>query len=267
MNFRKYTDSVVTTSMKSSSNNHRRLTRDVHVEPSKDNLRLNIPARSSLTSEFCSSVVSPNRASSGFFFNCSTTSSAKSSNNNCRGLLQELNDEGFDCNFRPKVPARSAPTSVFSSPAVSPRRLNSGDLFPSSFAIQEFQDSLIACSSKESPVKAMHGPDQSPLRGPLVQSPQLTPKSPNRSSLFPSPNKLMLDSHMERPEINAHPLPLPPRAILPSQPSLQSQSTTINHFTEQPCTSSFKGQWKKGKLIGRGTFGSVFLATNRYVNF
>ncbi|XP_040996626.1 mitogen-activated protein kinase kinase kinase 5-like [Juglans microcarpa x Juglans regia] len=259
---RKNTDNVATTSMKSSSNNHRRLSQDVHVELNNYNLRLNIPARSSLTSELSSSAVSLHRASTDFFPSCSTTSSAKSSNNCCRGLLQELNDEGFNCNFRLKNPARSAPTSVLSSPTRSPRRLNSGDLFPSSVAFQEFQDTLVACTSKESPARAMHSPDQSPLRGPTVQSPQPTPKSPNRS-LFPSLHKLMSESHMEGLEISAHPLPLPPGAILPSQPSLQPQSTSINHFTEQLFTSSFKGQWQKGKLIGRGTFGSVFLATNR----
>ncbi|XP_042961137.1 mitogen-activated protein kinase kinase kinase 5-like isoform X2 [Carya illinoinensis] len=259
---RKNTDNVTTTSMRSSINNQRRLSQDVHVERTNYDLRLNIPARSSLPKEFSSSAVSLQRASTDFFFSCSPKSSAKSSNNYCRGLLQELNDDGFNCNFRQKVPARSAPNSVYSSPARSPQRLNSGDLFPSSVVFQEFQDSLVAGSSKESPAKSMHSPDQSPLRGPTVQSPQLTPKSPNRS-LFHSSHKLMLDSHMELPEMSAHPLPLPPRAILPSQPSLQPQSTTMNHFTEQPCTSSFKGQWQKGKLIGRGTFGSVFLATNR----
>ncbi|XP_050272971.1 uncharacterized protein LOC126716067 [Quercus robur] len=38
---------------------------------------------------------------------------------------------------------------------------------------------------------------------------------------------------------------------------------TIHHITEQPHGSSFKGQWQKGRLIGRGTFGGVYLAMNR----
>ena len=28
-----------------------------------------------------------------------------------------------------------------------------------------------------------------------------------------------------------------------------------------------KNQWRKGKLIGRGTFGSVYVASNRYMSF
>jgi hypothetical protein len=27
-----------------------------------------------------------------------------------------------------------------------------------------------------------------------------------------------------------------------------------------------KSHWQKGKLIGRGTFGSVYVASNRYMN-
>ena len=41
---------------------------------------------------------------------------------------------------------------------------------------------------------------------------------------------------------------------------------TIHHIAEQPHVSSFKGQWQKGRLIGRGTFGGVYLAMNRYAS-
>lgn len=248
--------------MKPTSDHHSRFSQDAPTEFARYNLKLNIPARISQTCGF-SSPVSPQRPNTREFLPSSvTTSSAKSPDNFFRGFSQDLNVERGNCNLRLKAPARSAPNSVFSSPAASPRRLNSGDLFPSSVAFQEFQDSLVGFDSKVPPAKTMHSPDQSPLRSPTVQSPRLTPKSPKRT-VFQSQHQCF----MERPEISAYPLPLPPGVILPSQSSTQSQSTPTHHVMEQPRVSSFKGQWIKGKRIGRGTFGTVYLATNRYASF
>lgn len=58
--------------------------------------------------------------------------------------------------------------------------------------------------------------------------------------------------------VEVHPLPLPLGANLPSPKVL---------ITTEPESQPMKGQWQKGKLIGRGTFGSVYVATNRYVQF
>ncbi|XP_040999224.1 mitogen-activated protein kinase kinase kinase 5-like isoform X2 [Juglans microcarpa x Juglans regia] len=220
--------------------------------------------RSCQTSVFSSPVVSPQRQNARELFpTCVTPSSLKFSNNYCRGFFQDLNDECVNGNFSLKVPARSAPTSVFSSPAGSPRRLSSRDLFPSSLAFQEYQHNHVGCYSNVQPTRTMPGPDQSPLHGPILQSSHPSHKSPNRT-VFPSHHKFVSESYVERPEISAHPLPLPPGAVLSPQSSMQPQSTTtIQHVIEQPCVSSFTGQWIKGKLIGRGTFGSVYLATNR----
>jgi hypothetical protein len=258
--------------MKPTSDHHSRFSQDALY-----NLRLNIPARSSLPFDF-PSPVSPQRPKNTreFLPPSVTTSSAKSPDNYLfRGFSQDVNVERGNYNSRLKAPARSAPNSVFSSPAASPRRLNSGDLFPSSAAFQEFQDSL-GFASKVSPAKTMHSPDRSPRRSPTVSSPLLTPKSSKRT-VFQSHQ-----SFMEWQEISAHPLPLPPGVTvpsqsstqsqsttthhqgvtLPSQSSMQPQSTTTHHVTEQLRASSFKGQWQKGKRIGRGTFGTVYLATN-----
>ncbi|KAG2663801.1 hypothetical protein I3760_16G049700 [Carya illinoinensis] len=219
--------------------------------------------RSCQTSAFSSPVVSPQRQNARELFPPSVNpSSLKYSNNYCRGFFQDLNDECVNGDFRLKVPVRSAPTSVFSSPVGSPRRLSSRDLFPSSLAFQEYQHNNVCCYSNVPPTRTMPGPDQSPLHGPILQSSHPSHKSSNRT-VFPSHHKLASESYVERPEISAHPLPLPPGAVLSPQSSMQPQSTTVQHVIEQPCVSSFAGQWIKGKLIGHGTFGSVYLATNR----
>ncbi|MCD7457094.1 hypothetical protein HAX54_034081 [Datura stramonium] len=58
--------------------------------------------------------------------------------------------------------------------------------------------------------------------------------------------------HENSAQGKVHPLPLPPLATPPvSPPTPKTDITPI------------KGQWKKGKLIGRGTFGSVYVASNR----
>ncbi|KAK9226702.1 hypothetical protein WN943_011750 [Citrus x changshan-huyou] len=58
-----------------------------------------------------------------------------------------------------------------------------------------------------------------------------------------------------------HPLPLPPGALSP--PKSSATSAVMSHITEKISASSKKSQWQKGELIGRGTFGSVYIGTNR----
>ncbi|KAL1564101.1 mitogen-activated protein kinase kinase kinase [Salvia divinorum] len=63
-----------------------------------------------------------------------------------------------------------------------------------------------------------------------------------------------------------HPLPLPPLSPVPDLAGA-SQSTSIAlHLTKHdfaPALESIKSKWQKGKLIGRGTFGRVYVASNR----
>ncbi|XP_028209802.1 serine/threonine-protein kinase sepA-like isoform X2 [Glycine soja] len=61
--------------------------------------------------------------------------------------------------------------------------------------------------------------------------------------------------------LDSHPLPLPPRASSPKQLSVVLHQSRIKHHATENLPS-VKGRWQKGKLIGRGTFGSVFHATN-----
>ncbi|KAF6143529.1 hypothetical protein GIB67_029698 [Kingdonia uniflora] len=141
--------------------------------------------------------------------------------------------------FRLNSPARSAPASGFSSPTLSPRRMSTGDFFPSplqaSHGLQVWSapemppiDMLAGFSSHASPDKFLYSPERSPLVS-GVSSP------------------------LHHNHVTVHPLPLPPGPPVSQQPS----------FTPQIITKQETSQWQKGKLIGRGTFGSVYVGTNR----
>ncbi|KAL6224772.1 hypothetical protein ACLB2K_003627 [Fragaria x ananassa] len=162
----------------------------------------------------------------------------------------QINEHDLRLDF----PVRSASTSLCASPRFSPRRtpgdlgtpsrnqgwsapeMNSNDMTqpPSAF--------LDVFSNESSPINSPTG--RSPLRQPQGSSP-----------LHPL---LSVTSEV-------HPLPLPPGASLPSpsvppSPSLLSPQPAVTPKQE---SQPIKGQWQKGKLIGRGTFGSVYVATNR----
>jgi mitogen-activated protein kinase kinase kinase 3 len=70
-----------------------------------------------------------------------------------------------------------------------------------------------------------------------------------------------------------HPLPLPPASAacspLPPAPSpcspLPSSPSSCSPLPSSPNTcSQFQSQWRRGKLLGSGTFGQVYLGFNRY---
>lgn len=72
-------------------------------------------------------------------------------------------------------------------------------------------------------------------------------------------------------EKQTHRLPLPPIAISNSSPFSHSNSAVTSPSvprspgrTETPASPG--SRWKKGKLLGRGTFGHVYVGFNRYVN-
>lgn len=71
-------------------------------------------------------------------------------------------------------------------------------------------------------------------------------------------NKSFPESWPEGSNAHVHPLPLPPGVSRPSP--------TASQNSDKSDISSVKGQWRKGRLIGRGTYGSVYVATHRYVN-
>jgi len=88
------------------------------------------------------------------------------------------------------------------------------------------------------------------------------PTSPT-SPLHPRLNVLSLDSPTGRQEdgrSECHPLPLPPGS--PTSSSSLPNNTRPNGQIEISTTN--RGRWKRGKLLGRGTFGHVYLGFNRY---
>ncbi|PIN16072.1 MEKK [Handroanthus impetiginosus] len=111
-----------------------------------------------------------------------------------------------------------------------------------------------------------------------LQSPRLSPTRP----ASPLNTKISSEAPLARWESNAqatvHPLPLPPGAPVTSQPSpispagpksdfsgtnIPLQPSPVSPAGSKPELMPIKSQWQKGKLIGRGTFGSVYVASNR----
>ncbi|CAM0876396.1 unnamed protein product [Alopecurus aequalis] len=171
-------------------------------------------------------------------------------------------------NFRLNIPAKSAPSSGFSSPVQSPRRLSNVDFSSSGISVQGsnvlsaqsvWSPDLLG-SSPPSPEIFVGGQERSPRSSPL-RSPALrsrypsAPPSPMHPNLFP-------ENHVSRPEGNVnvsfHPLPLPPVSVSPKQTNFNHQSVPKVE------TPSMAGQWQKRKLIGSGTYGCVYEATNRH---
>ncbi|XP_031279229.1 mitogen-activated protein kinase kinase kinase 5-like [Pistacia vera] len=221
--------------------------------------------RSSPTRGFLSPAVSPQRsntAGTDLFSLPGPDSNSLSTRR--RGFSHDLK---VDHPLKLDVSPKSAPTSVLSSPAVSPQRPKPGDRFTSFWAPKEIQawstvevlDSSRNCTSPVSPVRtSVYSADHSPLHSPTMQSPKKSPRSPK--FYFPSHHQSLPQPELDRLS-SAHKLPLPPGALAAPQSSMPSP--VIHQVIEMPNPLPMKNQWQKGKLIGRGTFGSVYIATNR----
>ena len=104
---------------------------------------------------------------------------------------------------------------------------------------QELQGKLVAHSLEALPATTLRGPD-----------------------LLPHNLNLFSREWTENKHVDAHPLLPFTGASLSVRTSKQRQSTMLPYAAENKFVPSTKFQWQKGKLIGRGTFGSVFHATN-----
>ncbi|OIT22232.1 PREDICTED: mitogen-activated protein kinase kinase kinase YODA-like [Nicotiana attenuata] len=179
-----------------------------------------------------------------------------------RCFTQDQNAEGVEENFRLNVSARSAPGSGFTSPNLSPKRYNSVDLFrptfhqassPSDISL----DRRAGCPIQLSSARVTQSADHSPLSSPTPQNP-VNRSWNHQNGAVHSHHKSLPESPAGWPESNnVHPLPLPPGG------SQQPQLPTSHNNMDQPDVQSVKGQWQKGRLLGRGTYGSVYEATNR----
>ncbi|XXG55756.1 hypothetical protein AAC387_Pa03g3354 [Persea americana] len=182
---------------------------------------------------------------------------------------------------RLNVPSRNTSMNNFSSPEVSPQRSSTGYFFPPEHSPQRMStgcflpspymsyQGLQVWSAPELPATDMiffsqtspeKFPDNSGLHSLIGNGPGLKPR--NRSGTS-SPLHLRMSPecssqwHGSNGSIAVHPLPLPPGAAVLSQPTFVHQAALKSEV------SSMKSQWQKGKLIGSGTFGNVFVATNR----
>ncbi|KAI3934018.1 hypothetical protein MKW92_031098 [Papaver armeniacum] len=192
-------------------------------------------------------------------------------------ILQGPIDVGKDQNnFLLNFPAKSAPASGLSSPVLSPRRMSTGDFgstFIPSQGLQTWSTPEFAAadilhpgySHRASPENIFASPDLSPLPSPRARSPGWNHlKSPSGPS-SPLHHKSSLDSNSSAwhdnsgHQVTGHRLPLPPGAAMPSM----STSSVPQNIVAKPEAPPMTNQWQKGKLIGRGTFGSVYVASNR----
>lgn len=164
----------------------------------------------------------------------------------------------------------SDPTSPFSSSKLTASR-TSGDMYLSP---NMFPQNVQVWSAPEMPVLDMnlgegyshrihadltvYSVDNSPLQSPIL--------SPRKQSSNGPPSPLLTRLSLDTLSVhrdnncqanNIHPLPLPPGATSPSQ------TTSVPHISARAEIMPPKPQWQKGKLLGRGTFGSVYVASNR----
>ncbi|XP_058781209.1 mitogen-activated protein kinase kinase kinase 5-like [Vicia villosa] len=192
----------------------------------KSDLRVNIPPVSGLV------------ASNG----SSKDIRKHSHDNDCEGLT----------NVKLQFTATSTPTSILSSPLTSSGRLSSVDLSDPSISFPRDLNDILELPAK-TPHSSRSSANHSPKQHKTIQGGSYShhPKFYSRVS-------------SENNHADAHPLPLPPptRASLqPQQSSAQNQSTAKLHDSTENLHSS-TSQWQKGKLIGQGSFGRVYHATN-----
>ncbi|GAV87849.1 hypothetical protein CFOL_v3_31274 [Cephalotus follicularis] len=257
---RKSVDLGVIHSVKAKGNQCRRCSQDVNAQSVNYEIRVGVLAGSPPRNNFLSLYDSPRRSNGADMFpSCTPTSKTKISSNFRKDLSQHLTNENVSCNFEQNVTPKSAP-----------RRSKIGD-HPSSVGNHEQAWSPFEVSDLgrptgcTSPVKNVCSPDHSPLHNLTVQS-HFNPRSPCKFS-FLVHNKLNPEDFKDRPDgyshVHAHLLPLPAGALAVSHASAPSPSAVVHHITEKPNASVMKSQWQKGKLIGHGTFGSVYVAANR----
>ncbi|KAK3143999.1 hypothetical protein QOZ80_4AG0307610 [Eleusine coracana subsp. coracana] len=198
-------------------------------------------------------------------------------------------------NIRPVV-LESAPNSLMSSPSRSPRRICPDHIPTSAFwAVKPHADVTFVgsgqCSSPGSGQTSGHNsvggdmlaqlfwqpsrgsPECSPIPSPRMTSPgpssrvhsgSVSPLHPRSGGMGPeSPTS----RHDDGKKKQTHKLPLPPLNISNSSffPNNSTPTSPISvprspGRTENPPSPA--SRWKKGKLIGRGTFGHVYVGFN-----
>lgn len=206
--------------------------------------------------------------------------------------------ENSSCNNSPNtrngywvnIPTMSAPTSPYMSPVPSPQRKSTGhdlpffNLPPKSNQAWSAPDMPFDTSGLPPPAFydfTAFSTDNSPINSPRPRSPRRQIRSPQPSRPTSPLHPMLSPEHLAgardsvssplHPRMstdvasgrssNVHPLPLPPGAACPSSSAAASPVS----YPQGPLKQDLfpmNSQWKKGKLIGRGTFGSVYVASN-----
>ncbi|XP_071731458.1 uncharacterized protein [Rutidosis leptorrhynchoides] len=116
--------------------------------------------------------------------------------------------------------------------------------------------------ARSAPATTFTSPTRSPKRFSTLDYFDSAFAGPHECHLSPSSEESKRQFHLHSPQLHSpyvnnnvgvHPLPLP---LPPSQP-------VSRHHSLERSEQSIKGQWQKGKLLGRGTFGTVYEAANR----
>lgn len=137
-------------------------------------------------------------------------------------------------NSKLQFTATSTPTSIFSSPITSSGRLSSGNLSDPAINFPRDFNDISRLPAKTSHSSGNHSPKQ---------------HNTIQGGSHSHHSKIYSRVSSENNRADAHPLPLPPPTRALPRP-------------QQP----MKSQWQKGKLIGRGSFGNVYHATNLYAD-
>ncbi|KAH9298865.1 hypothetical protein KI387_030547, partial [Taxus chinensis] len=171
--------------------------------------------------------------------------------------------------------AKSAPTTGFSSPILSPRRLSNAEFpFMNETALEhelvmspsnqllgwnsmaEFLPQFPLSKGRISPERALQLSPRTKSPGPRsrIHSGAVSPLHSKFASDFSA------GRHDENSIVSVHPLPLPPGAtpLSPNSPSAGAQRSPGRLET-----SVTPGPWQKGKRLGSGTFGTVYEGFNR----
>ncbi|CAI0554123.1 unnamed protein product [Linum tenue] len=180
---------------------------------------------------------------------------------------------GLDLNnFRHDKAAKSTSMSPYASPEISPQRISHAFITsPYHNLIPNGKQGWSAPEMSSLDIPGLPPPayfdlssDSSPLQSP----------APNGSPPSPVTARTSFETSAARPRdsnagVEVHKLPLPPGANLLISPTLTPAAAAVVPPVAPAATAAkqeyvpMKSQWQKGKLIGRGTFGSVFVATNR----
>ncbi|CAH9124616.1 unnamed protein product [Cuscuta epithymum] len=161
-------------------------------------------------------------------------------------------------------PPISAPTSPFASPVHSPLNGCLGEHWSPKFitpqnSIFQVWSAPEMSRSTAHDLNALISPISS-MRSPTRPTSPLPSVIPNETTM--ARRDSINNSNSNSSQTNVHPLPLPPSAVVAASASQPEFSPSVP-LTPKSELLPVKGHWQKGKLIGRGTFGIVHVASNR----